>query len=470
MTQGTDYALAELQNNLASFAQEKLANQAKITNSILPTSNGRAQKGKAERSILGAGGRASSPALSAVSTPTLAPSLNDRMARLQAMRVPVVHLLAMKSCSEAHISEKTHIPKDDLDKILPKLAKQVDGKWVLTDRAYRELDVHSFKYTSAADRKAAVENAIRAFDRLRLPKEERVWQMLLPLAERDKGVVLSRLQVKRDLTPRLSPMPHDTDADDHKLSSSTVGTPLVKASTPRLNAKSGIMERMTNPKKRAVEEAKVKKRKEREAAASDRETAKGAKGQKVAADSNGDGAKVAKRQKVKSDELVRSSDDESGEVSDAPAKGLLRKDSKLAVVDTAKCSRTATPKGTSDVPGERKQDPPARVKDAGMVKTKPKPTDFPAVGNGKSTPQAQSSKALSAPDSRHKSQLSPNKLDSKPHIPSPLGAARPRVASDVSDRNAVGVQRRPDTPKGLGITRKREGTVTSTASSASSTE
>lgn len=233
-----------------------------------------------------------------------------------------------------------------------------------------------------------------------------------------------------------------------------------------------------DPKKaRAMEEAKGKKRKvqdaAREATASDRE-----------------GAKPAKRQttkqsnpKVKSAATVHSSDDESGEEGEVRNE-ITRVDSKTS---PEKLKPVAKPKGhPAPVDSPRTGNGLAKSKNPPEKPTaKSKAAADPAksiaslankVGTppaaGKSTPRNNNN--LAAPNSQHKSHRSPQKSDSKPNVPSPLGAARPRVASDVSDRSAIGIQRPRQgagTPQTLGVTngvRKRQDTVTSTKSSESS--
>ena len=410
--------------------------------------------------------------------------------RLQALKTPLIHLLALKPASNESITSTTHIPKEDLDNILQKIAKQQYGKWHLGDRAYKDLDVWNFAYTSKDDRQLVIDNAIRAYDRLRVDKEDKIWQQLLPKKDRGKGTILSRLntsagQVNRSLTPSYapSPLPHPlphTDGAIEGKPTSTANTPRLGASTPRpTNAKGDIMKRLLskNPQKaRAAEDAKEKKRKEREStretAASDREGAKPAKRQ----------ATKKEKPKIKSEEIIHSSDDESGEEGEVKEE-ITRIDSKTALEKPKPAER---PKKTTSASPEHSKDVPAKAKAQSARPTaKPKAPVDPAksiaslaskavtpMGAGRNTPRTTG--GLSAPASQRKSQRSPQKPDSRPNVPSPLGAARPRVASDVSDRSAIGVQRTKQgagTPQGLGVTnglRKRQDTVTSTESAISS--
>ena len=248
-TAGTDAALAALQNSLASYKQEKEANQANIHNGILDVPKSRADAARKEKlarkqRLLDSrnGSQVASPSLNAIGTPrigagpTSAPLSEDEV-RLQAMRKPLVHLLAIESATSEEIRSKTHIPKDDLDIVLRKVGKQVEGKWALQDRSYKELDVWSFAYPSKTDRQSAIDNAIRSYDRLRLGQEDKLWQLLLPKEERGKGKTLSRLhlnggvgQVPRSLTPAYqpSPAPHVESGEGDK-TTSTANTPRVGA-------------------------------------------------------------------------------------------------------------------------------------------------------------------------------------------------------------------------------------------------
>lgn len=147
-TAGTDAALAALQNSLASYEQEKKASATNIVNSVVP--EGRSGKHQ-KRGLLGMNDRSrlASPSASASATPRLglaptsAPSSENTM-RLQAMRIPIIHLLAMRPTSAADIMSMTHIGKEDLDAILSKVGKQIDVKWTLADKAYKDLDVWDF--------------------------------------------------------------------------------------------------------------------------------------------------------------------------------------------------------------------------------------------------------------------------------------------------------------------------------------
>lgn len=500
-TAGADAALASLKSNLASFAQEKQANSVAISNSVQATPKNRFEAARTQkqagRSLLSgaqSGGRG--PSVGAAGTPNVrAPTsqpLNDDQAKSKAMRVAVIHLMAMRPASLEDIASKTRIQKEDLEPILRKVGQERDGRWELVNRSYKELDVWNCKYPSQENRQAAIDNAIKAFDRLRVAKEDKVWQMLLPQEERGKGKVLSKLHLSApqgaagNFTPGVagsSPQPSVQGSQP----ASSVGTPQLGASTKTAASKKAadITKRLLSkdPKKaREQEEAKMKKRKEREATASDAEGKKAAKKQATTA------AKGPPAKKIKSAEIVHSSedeDDEPGEVKEKAPPSKTKPSSPKAAAKTAPSKPTNTKvssSDSSDVPVKQakaiEKPPVTKKRDALTTKPEASPTTKPAkpahVAAGKTTPRAN---GLTAPSNKTRPALSPQKPDSKPHVPSPLGAARPRVASDVSERSAIGVQRTKHaggdtgTQKGLGTShgnaRGRQDTVTSATSSSS---
>lgn len=488
-----DTAEAMLKSQMASIAKEKQANQTTITDSILPAPKNKYEALKQQKlnnrnGTPGsrAGSAPVSPSVGAITSsrlgtaPTSAP-MSDISTKTQAMRFALVHLLAVRPVTIEVAARKTHIPNEDLNEMLQKVGKGVDGKWALSERAAKELDVWRFEYKSDDDRQAAIDNAIKAYDRLRLSKDDKLWQMLLPKEKRGKGIVLSRLnlgagQGNQGLTPHWqpSPMPHGDGAGDSR-ATSAANTPLPGGSTPRLGGSKGdITKRLLSkdPKKaRAAAEEKERKRKRVEAGASDAEgdmptktkaTKKAvpkvksaavvfssdedepdaAKTKKTAANTKSTDATSRPKRKL---EAMSSPDDDDVDHSSKPSKT-----SKLATKPTGSSmqGRTAT----------------AKAAESGVVKASTPLT------KGRDTPQAAGQKISSAPSTALKVQSSPRKLQTRTNVPSPLGAARPRVASDESERSTANLRIAKSgeaTPKGLGITtekRKRHDTHTTSAS------
>lgn len=477
---GTDEALAALKRNMASLEQEKQANQSHYESGLLPIPKNRSDAAKKHKRMTydGLGSGSHTPAYTPQRDlpPTSAP-VSESEVKNQAMKTAIIHLLAMKPLTFQDIHFTTHIRNEDLDNILRKIATEVDGRWELTLRAYKELNVWSFGYKTQEDRQLAIDNAIGAYDRLRLDKDNKCWQLLYHKDERGRGKTLSRLTLgagARSGTPNPSGTPLlQTEAGGDGLAPSGANTPRLGASTPKaagtkVNLKKLMAAR--DPKKAmAAQEAKVKKQKEkeaaketREAAASDRENARTVKRQT---------AKKPAAATIKSAEFVQSSDDESGEEGEVIERVDLKQSPEKAKA-AEKAKSTPSPE-SSDTPSSgtkkasaKKQADPA--KSIASLATKAKSS----VAASKVTPRTTT--GLAALNSQPKSSRSPQKQDSRPNVPSPLGAARPRVASDVSNRSAAGVQRTGQgdgTPKGLGIThgaRRRHDTAGSTDSAVSS--
>lgn len=70
-----------------------------------------------------------------------------------------------------------------------------DGKkWALRKQFWRELDVWKYDYDHEEDRKQAIKNAIRQYDKQRLSASEPEWERLNSPEDRGKGICLSSLQ------------------------------------------------------------------------------------------------------------------------------------------------------------------------------------------------------------------------------------------------------------------------------------
>ncbi|KAH7065204.1 hypothetical protein B0J12DRAFT_734553 [Macrophomina phaseolina] len=226
-TSGADAALQTLRSNMEAIRKEKQASKlvpglvdsdtvGMLTSAsqrvhIRPDPLGlndqdrkkRIGAGKASRgNVLGGhlvapnASTASSPAMSAASPkptpPTSAPQ-NSLSVIQKAIRVPLLHLLAMKPATLQQIVQYTRAPKDDILAVLSKIGKEQEGKWKLADKAFKELDVFKFPYKSKEDRQQAIDNARAALDRQRLEPEDKIWQKFLPEEQRGKGIILSKL-------------------------------------------------------------------------------------------------------------------------------------------------------------------------------------------------------------------------------------------------------------------------------------
>ncbi|KAK5047786.1 hypothetical protein LTR84_006451 [Exophiala bonariae] len=228
-TAGSDEALAALESTLKSIQEQRASNETSIIGSKEGTKGTRdnkvspllAQNASLRKDFdhLMARSTPSSPFLSASYSPRMAPtsaplgaglSVKDQV-RLDAIKIPLIHLLAIRPLTSRGVAEKLRAPRDEVEKILEKVARDTqvgDGRKELKEKSYRELNVYKFNYRTPEDRQSAIANAITAYDRIRVDKKDPLWQLLLPEEERGKGKCLSKLnfdkpaQVPSHATPR----------------------------------------------------------------------------------------------------------------------------------------------------------------------------------------------------------------------------------------------------------------------------
>lgn len=149
---------------------------------------------------------------------------------LTALRVPLIHLLAMQPAKESYLAQTCRTSVANMKALLPKIAKHTSEdpeKWQLTDKSFREIDPYKFPYKTQGDREQAINSAIKSFDRLRLSKEDKLWQILLPREERGQGKCLSRLNVKAVDKPQKPTTPL------HKMSKLSEKKPAAKKDVER---------------------------------------------------------------------------------------------------------------------------------------------------------------------------------------------------------------------------------------------
>ena len=230
-TAKVDSALAKLQSSLKSIKEEKAMNESSFVSSREEMKRfGKDHRPSpllgARKDLLNPRSMPGSPYLNTANSPRPAPtsaplmggsfgrSSKDKI-RLEAIKIPLIHLLASRPMSVKAIAEKLRAPKEDCDRLLDKHAhdsQAMAGKKELKDKSYRDLNVWKFPYPNEADRKAAIDRAIHAYDRLRLGMDEGVWQLLLPKERRGKGKVLSKLNFDKP-TPSLKPPKLDDKGD-----------------------------------------------------------------------------------------------------------------------------------------------------------------------------------------------------------------------------------------------------------------
>ncbi|KAL1835744.1 hypothetical protein VTJ49DRAFT_6149 [Mycothermus thermophilus] len=196
---GKDDATAQLERNFANLAAEKRGNSAVIVGG-LPSSKGKL--GATNNRLLNAQGSSNrslppSPALSGIGSPSLAVSGSSVQERLKQQRFPIVHELAVEDQTRDDLFAKWNEgTEDEFNTALNKVAEFDKGsqKWSLKKQYWKELDAFEYSYARDEDRQAAIDRAIREYDKMRISASDPLWQKLLPKAERGKGICLSRLQ------------------------------------------------------------------------------------------------------------------------------------------------------------------------------------------------------------------------------------------------------------------------------------
>ncbi|KAJ5833035.1 hypothetical protein N7474_001346 [Penicillium riverlandense] len=399
-TAATDQALANLEESLNAFERGK---ESKKTHMIAhpdelkalragkkSTARGPAGKLEKDRFLKTATPRSltSSPALgSAISpapirTPTSAPiSQNKDRIRLEALKTPFIHLLAVRAVSTKFLGRQTRSSPEDCASLAQKYGVENRlnrEKFDLKDKTYKDLDVWGFPYPTPEDRQEAIENAISAFDRMRISRNDKLWQMLLPKEERGKGKCLSRLNltggpIKKPLTPRLQAS-EERGKEGYTTGNETdrgTGSGAAQAATPRSGSKAKLSEKDT-PKRSA---------KGKNTTLTGRVTKKTASKPASKAES-----------KIKSAEFVHDSDDEDEDMADvAPTPAPAVKPSKSAA---------AKPRVTDTPPAPTPKVPKLESSSKGTVSKKPAP-----------------------------------RASTSPQKPSPLGSSPPANASDAPSRS-----------------------------------
>ncbi|KAK0751511.1 hypothetical protein B0T18DRAFT_426140 [Schizothecium vesticola] len=207
-----DDALANLKNTYARAEAEKrqLAERrgkasAALGNNLLAGNGkgGRGKPGKANllrpQPITTSRSQPNSPGFGALASPSILSTVNSAQDRAKQQRTPIIHELAVQELSfDQLVAKLGDIDEEDLSSLLKKVADFDDDlqKWALKKLYWKELDVFQYDYETDEDRQKAIDNAIKVYDRTRIGSTDPLWQKLLPEAERNKGVCLSKLQAK----------------------------------------------------------------------------------------------------------------------------------------------------------------------------------------------------------------------------------------------------------------------------------
>ncbi|KAJ9252116.1 hypothetical protein DTO207G8_4949 [Paecilomyces variotii] len=445
-TAATDEALANLELSLNAFERGKESKKTHMITNILDVKalgagDNRSSTGKQaarlarmptskidvekERFFKNAANRSipTSPALGVTRSPvpaltsTSAPSTQNKdRIRLEALKVPFIHLLAIRAVSVKFLARQTRSSQEDCQALARKYGTEnrLDrDKFDLKDKAYRDLDVWNFPYPSQEDRQEAIENAISAFDRMRISRSDKLWQMLLPKEERGKGKVLSRLDlskgpIKKAVTPRIHIQPsedtgkegyvtgNETDRTNGRHTPNTTAgklTPKLGATTQkkRVGDKDGPAKRASTKAKNTTLTGRVTKKTEK------KPTAKP------------DG-------KFKSAEYVHDSDEDDTDMADAPPP----RNPELEKVRPASAVASKAPTPSKVATDSRSSAQKAPKQEAERANPKPSSSTSGTTG----------SKTL--PSSSRPSNSSPQK-------PSPLASSPPTNASDLDSASSKSV-------------------------------
>ncbi|EFQ92665.1 hypothetical protein PTT_10197 [Pyrenophora teres f. teres 0-1] len=194
VTAGVDSALEQLRSNMAAISEFKEANKTIV---------GDATPGRtpAHRRFPSTGFKPShlAPSSPMGKRPPTSQPTNTHDNIVTALRVPIIHLLAREPATEASLAATCRTSLAVIRDVLPKIAKRSTSdadKWQLTDKSFREVNPYKFPYKSSEERQQAIDGAVKSFDRQRLSKDDKLWQILLPREERGQGKCLSRSTVK----------------------------------------------------------------------------------------------------------------------------------------------------------------------------------------------------------------------------------------------------------------------------------
>ena len=381
---------------------------------------------------------------------------SQKSQKAEALKIALLHLLAIRPVSQKFLAASVKCTTDECAEILQKYGKQArldHEKYDLSDRGYKELDIWSFPYKHQDDRQAAIDRAVSAFDRQRLSREEKLWQLLLPKSERNKGTILSKLHlhngpIQRVSTPRINVEHTDdtgnggsaTGSDDEKRQGRLAPSdaePGARASSLDIHKKKKVSEKEAqskrllskNPKKATLAtQAKEKKSELAKSKESKPEVIK-SKDSKLATKKEVKNEPSTSTLKVKSEEYVHDSDEDvemedSIVIAAAPAKSKPVTDGKATPSNSIK--KQVTPSITS-----------AKPKAQSVLESK-KPTLTPVVAPENTTGVLASSSSGSGQKSVNGQKAAPmrrtlshQRNTSSPIKPSPLGSSPPTNASDL---------------------------------------
>jgi RNA polymerase II elongation factor ELL len=451
-TAGTDEALAALEQTMSALKQDKESKKTHLITDIqgmraLGAGDKRSANGReaaslarwpvtkidqqkerffqnaANRSMPGSPslGMPRSPASLPQLTPTSTPAAyNKQKTRLDALRVPLIHLLAIRAVSVKYLAQQTRASPDDCLDLVRKYGEENPlnrEKFNLKGKYYKDLDVWHFPYRSQSDRDEAINNAVVSFDRQRISPSDKLWQMLEPKQDRGKGRCRSKFAdlkngpIHKAATPRIQVHASEeagkdgyhtgseTDPANGRLTPKAAETAAAPSQRKRLGEKDAAPGKKAAPpraKNTTLTGRVTKKTAEKKAAAK-------------------------AEPKFKSAEFVHDSDDDSdlsADVAPPPKKPTATVSDKDHSKDRPKVQAEHEPTGSTRPPhaASRTVPQPQPQPQKGEARPRePKPTSTSSKTSSKPSPAPRVSKPAS------------------PQKPSPLGSSPPTNASDFEN-------------------------------------
>ncbi|KAJ5835984.1 hypothetical protein N7447_002010 [Penicillium robsamsonii] len=350
-------------------------------------------------------------------TPTSAPMMQtkDRV-RLEALKIPFIHLLAVRAVSAKFLARQTRSTVEDCIALGEKfgVVNRINPeKYNLKDKVYKDLDLFGFNYTEE-DRKEAIENSISAFDRMRISRSDKLWQTLLPKAERGKGKCLSRLNLRtgppqKPAGPLAKASGEDSGKDNETDRATKGSTPATKTASTSQKA------RDKDPNKRPPT-----KTKNTNSTLTGRVTKK-----------TGGKAPVKVDSKIKSAEFVHSSDeDDDTDMPDIPPAAPAPAPTPTPAPKRQPKEHKRTPSNSKPPAPKIKAPAKARTAETASVPSAPVSKAKPEASKPKlETPKLEPSKPVTKVTA---SKRPPSRPSTSPQKPSPLGPSPPANVSDAT--------------------------------------
>ncbi|RYP61644.1 hypothetical protein DL770_009752 [Monosporascus sp. CRB-9-2] len=211
-----------------------------------------------------------SPSLNSAKSPNPVISASQQLLeKNKEQRSILVHELAARDQAYEHLQDCWMGADSDLKPTLEKVATYDESskKWSLKKLFWKELDVWNYNYDSAEDRQAAIDNAIKQYDKQRIGTTSPEWERLLPPEERGQGKTLSKLQAtlaNRNITHvQKTEDGGKSDTDTSKLKSVPMSRSGSQSGASKTKKSTDQAKRLlsTNPKKPAAPKKPIGKAK-----------------------------------------------------------------------------------------------------------------------------------------------------------------------------------------------------------------